>query len=116
MQTSLLSSSSITGDTVVTVTGDNIGHIKDLMLDVESGKVAYAVLSFGGFLGMGDKLFAIPFQTLQLDSDNKRFILDVPKDKLEKAEGFDRNNWPDFSDTSFRSRTYSYYNAKPYWG
>lgn len=59
------------------------------MLDVPSGRVAYAVLSFGGFLGMGEKLFAEPWSALTLDTVNKRFVLDVTKDRLTDAPGFD---------------------------
>ena len=115
MQTTLLSSSSINGDNVVNASGEDVGHIKDLMLDTDQGRVAYAVLSFGGVLGLGDKLFAVPFDSLQVDRANKRFILDVPKEKLKSAEGFDKSNWPDFADPAFRDRTYSHYGATPYW-
>jgi len=85
------------------------------MIDIASGRVAYAVLSFGGFLGMGDKLFAIPWSSLAIDTVEKRFILNVDKSLLERAPGFDKNNWPDMADRTWGAGVYSYYGTKPYW-
>ncbi|GAA5784645.1 PRC-barrel domain-containing protein [Chitiniphilus shinanonensis] len=72
--------------------GDDLGEIKGIMLDVQRGRIAYAVLSFGGFLGVGNKLFAIPWQTLVLDTDRKRFVLDVSEERLKAASGFDKDH------------------------
>ena len=110
-----LSATTLIGDKVVNRQGEDLGKIEDFMLDPEQGRVGYAVLSFGGFLGMGDKLFAVPMQALKLSREDKRFILDVDKERLKNAPGFDRNNWPDVSDRSFGTSVYSYYNTKPYW-
>lgn len=85
------------------------------MIDIPAGKVAYAVLSFGGFLGMGNKLFAVPWSRLRLDEDKQHFILDVDRKKLKNAPGFDKDNWPDMADTSWGTRIFSYYGAVPYW-
>ncbi|MGE0600043.1 MAG: PRC-barrel domain-containing protein [Dehalococcoidia bacterium] len=115
MHASVLSASTLAGDSVVNSAGEDLGKLEDIMLDLEHGKVAYAVLSFGGFMGMGDKLFALPWDSLRVDEANKRLILELPKEKLEKAEGFDKSNWPDMADTSFRDRTYSEFGARPYW-
>ncbi len=111
----VLSSSSISGDAVVNRMGDSLGKIEDLMIDLSEGHVAYAVLSFGGFLGVGNKLFAIPFESLELDAQNKRFILDVPRDRLEAAPGFDKDNWPDFADRRWGGTVYEHYGRTPYW-
>jgi len=105
----LLSASSITGDTVVNATGDDLGSIKDLMVDTENGKIAYAVLSFGGLLGFGDKLFAIPFEKFAVDFAQKRMVLNVDQERLENGPGFDKNDWPDFADPAFRSSVDIYY-------
>ncbi len=105
----LLSSSSLEGNTVVNGQGESLGEIKDFMVDLDTGHIAYAVLSFGGFLGMGDKLFAVPFEALRTDTVNERFVLDVPKEKLENAPGFDKNNWPQHGDDSFLNEVYNYY-------
>jgi hypothetical protein len=83
------------------------------MLDMRSGQVAYAVLSLGGFLGIGEKLFAVPWSALTLDTENKRFVLSVDKDRLEKAPGFDRNKWPNMADPSWEQGIQAYYGTKP---
>jgi len=85
------------------------------MLDLEKGRVAYAVLSFGGFLGMGEKLFAIPFEALKLDSSREHFMLDVDKDKLKNAPGFDKTNPPKAADRTWGAEVYKFYGYKPYW-
>jgi sporulation protein YlmC with PRC-barrel domain len=108
-----LSADSIKKDKVINEAGDNIGKIEELMIDLDNRRVAYAVLSFGGFLGMGDKLFAIPWQALSLRLHEHAFTLNVPKDVLQNAEGFDKDNWPVTRDEL--SRTYTYYGYQPYW-
>jgi sporulation protein YlmC with PRC-barrel domain len=111
----VMSASTLTGDKVVNAAGEDLGKIQDIMIDTPTGRIGYAVLSFGGFLGMGDKLFAIPWDRLSLDEANKRFVLNIDKAKLEKAPGFDKDNWPDMADPSWGSRIYSYYGSHPYW-
>src|SRR5919106_2496855 len=103
------------GDNVVNLEGETLGEIKNIMIDVLRGRVAYAVLSFGGFLGMGDKLFAIPWSALTLDADNHNFILDVPKQYLKDAPGFDKDHWPTMGDVRWATELHSYYAARPYW-
>ncbi len=105
----VMSASTLIGDDVVDSKGESLGSIEEIMLHVPSGRIAYAVLSFGGFLGMGDKLFAIPWEALTLDEENKQFVLHIDKDKLENAPGFDKDNWPDMADPQFGSRIYGYY-------
>jgi sporulation protein YlmC with PRC-barrel domain len=75
--------------------GEDLGEIEDLIVDTGSSQVKYAVLSFGGFLDIGDKLFAIPLDAIQFNQEEKAFILDVDQEKLEQAPGFERENWPD---------------------
>ncbi len=79
------------------------------MLDMQSGQVSYAVLSFGGFLGILDKLFAVPWSALKLDTVNKCFTLNVEKERLESAPGFDKDNWPNMADSSWQDTIHSYY-------
>jgi len=90
---SVLAADTLTGDRVVNRKKEDLGTIEHLMIDVENGRVAYAVLSFGGFLGMGDKLFAIPWSALTVDTAEKQLILDVDKKLLERAPGFDKAHW-----------------------
>jgi sporulation protein YlmC with PRC-barrel domain len=111
----VLSADTLTGDTVVNRKNEDLGKIEHLMIDLDSGRVAYAVLSFGGFLGMGDKLFAIPWKALTVDTSEKRFVLDLDKERLEQAPGFDKANWPDMADRSWGEGVYKYYDAEPYW-
>jgi sporulation protein YlmC with PRC-barrel domain len=110
-----LSASTVIGDSVRNGAGEDLGTIKEIMLDIDSGRIAYAVLSFGGFLGLGDKLFAVPWNALRLDSVNHAFVLDVAKRTLENAEGFDKDNWPDMAEPSWGRRIHRYYGTQPYW-
>lgn len=105
----VLSASTLEGDPVVNEAGEDMGTIEEIMLDLDNGRVAYAVLSFGGFLGLGDKLFAIPWDALAVDTENERFVLDLDKEQLESAPGFDKDDWPDMSDPMFHQNVYSHY-------
>ena len=90
-----LTATSLAGDKVVNGQEEHLGEIKDIMLDLETGKIDYFVIEFGGFLGMGVKYFAIPLRLLKLDAPNKRFIFEQSRELLEKAPGFDMEHWPD---------------------
>jgi sporulation protein YlmC with PRC-barrel domain len=90
-----LTASSLEGDKVVNDKGEHLGEIKEIMLDLESGKIDYFVIEFGGFLGLGVKYFAIPFRLLKLDAINKRFIFNQTRESLKDAPGFDMDHWPD---------------------
>ncbi len=111
----VMGASTLNGDKVVNKAGEDVGTIDEIMIDTPTGRVAYAVLSFGGFLGMGDKLFAIPWSRLSLDEGRKVFVLDVDRATLEKAPGFDKDNWPDMADRAWGNRIYTYYGSSPYW-
>jgi sporulation protein YlmC with PRC-barrel domain len=111
----LLSASSLMHTEVVNRDDQEIGEIKELMIDLGTGRVAYAVLSFGGFMGLGDKLFAIPWALLQINTDKEHFVLNVSKDLLESADGFDKDDWPDTTDLEWNERTYAHYKQQPYW-
>jgi len=111
----VMAADTLAGDDVVNAMGEDLGEVKDIMLDVESGRIAYAVLSFGGFLGVGDKLFAIPWNALKLDPENKRFVLDVDKERLKSAPGFDKDRWPSMADQRWATDIHSFYGSRPYW-
>lgn len=112
-----LSATTLIGDDVRNLEGESLGEIEDIMIDVEAGRIAYAVLSFGGFLGIGDKLFAVPWSTMTLDIDEKAFILDIDKEMLEDAPGFDKDDWPETisEDDTWLVTVYEYYEREPYW-
>ncbi len=110
-----LSTTSINGTDVVNREGENLGHLEDIMIDLDTGRILYTVLSFGGFLGIGNKLFAVPFGSFTIDQSNEKFILDYDKDFLENAPGFDKNDWPKTNDVDFNREVYAYYSVHPYW-
>ena len=99
------------GTEVMNHQGEKLGAIDDLVVDLESGKVAYAALSVGGVLGIGDKLFAVPFDEFKTTHDtnnNITFLLDVSNEKLAGSPGFDKNHWPDFADHEWRNQIDNY--------
>lgn len=105
----VLSAKSVCSNDVYNASDEKLGSIQDIMLDMSSGHVAYAVLSYGGFMNMGNHLFAVPWNALKLDAEGKRFILNVDIDRLKKAPGFDKDNWPDMADSRWSSDIHSYY-------
>lgn len=109
----LMGADTLIGEDVYNAHDEKLGDIKEFMLNMQSGEVEYAVLSFGGVFTIGEKLFAVPFDALRLDTNNKRFILDVEKDTLENAPGFDKDNWPDMADETWASQIHSFYGS-PY--
>ena len=109
----LMGANTLLGNDVYNKDGEDLGDIKEFMIDMDSGKVAYAVLSFGGVLGLGDKLFAVPWAAMMLDTTNKRFTLNVPKAALKEAPGFDKDRWPSMSDRTWASGVHKFYGT-PY--
>ena len=105
----------IVGKRVVNLSGEDIGDIKEVVIDSAAGRVTYAILSFGGFLGMGDRLFAVPWGRLSYDRGGDVFMMKANKELLKNAPGFDKNNWPDMSDPTRLSEIYKYYDSEPYW-
>ena len=105
----LMGAHTLLGNDVCNRDGENLGDIKEFMIDMASGKVTYAVLSFGGLMGLGDKLFAVPWAALTLDTVNERFTLNVPKSALSGAPGFDKDNWPSMSDPTWASGVHQFY-------
>ncbi|PMR82281.1 photosystem reaction center subunit H [Halomonas urumqiensis] len=108
----LLSASTMTGDEVCNRQDEKLGKIQDIMLDTVEGKIRYVVLASGGFLGLGDRLFAVPWKALTQDRENHRFILDVDVDQLKSAPGFDKDQWPNMADPTWNSTIDSFY-ARP---
>lgn len=111
----VMDAATLIGDKVVNTAGEDLGKLEAIMLDVGEARIAYAVLSFGGFLGMGTKFFAIPWSALTLDSAEKRFVLDINKETLEKAPGFDKDHWPSMADRTWAAELHTYYHITPYW-
>jgi len=105
----VLSASTLIGGEVTNHQGEDLGHIKELMIDVNTGQLAYAVVSYGGVMGFRDKLFAVPWSALRLNPQEKMFLLDVSKKRLEEAPGFDKDHWPDMADNHWSDAIDRYY-------
>lgn len=105
----LMGADTLLGNDVYNNDGEDLGDIKEFMIDMATGTVAYAVLSYGGLLGMGDKLFAVPWSALKLDTANKRFTLNIPKAMLKDAPGFDEDHWPSMADKAWASGVHKFY-------
>ena len=104
----VLTATSIIGDSVENKQGEKIGKIKDIMLNTQDGRIQYLIIEFGGFMGFGEKLFAIPFAALKLNAKNVDFVLNMEKEFLENAPGFDVNHWPETNS--------HYFDVNSYWG
>jgi sporulation protein YlmC with PRC-barrel domain len=111
----LMTAGTLSGDKVVNRKGETLGDIDDIMLDVPRGRIAYAVMASGGFLGMGEKLFAIPWHALTLDTDRHCFVLDVAKEHFRNAPGFDKDHWPSNADDEWHREVHAYYRTPLYW-
>ena len=111
----VMDAATLRGDNVVGGGGEVLGKIEAIMLDVTTGRIAYAVLTVGGVFGMGTKLFAIPWSALTLDAAEKRFVLNASKELLKKAPGFDKEHWPSMADQGWAAAVHTYYHVKPYW-
>ncbi|WP_347986489.1 PRC-barrel domain-containing protein [Methylomonas sp. AM2-LC] len=107
--------SSIIGSKVINSKGENLGDIKEIVIDPRLGRIAYAVISFGGFLSLGEKLFAIPFSALDYSLQNSEYVLNVSKERMESAPGFDTKHWPTMDDEQWNRDIYKYYERSPYW-
>ena len=111
----VMAADTLTGDEVRNGADEKLGEITDIMLDIPTGRVAYAVMSVGGVLGIGNKLFAIPWSAMQLDTENKCFRLNVAKERFDQAPGFDKDHWPSMADQRWAEDVHAFYEARPYW-
>jgi sporulation protein YlmC with PRC-barrel domain len=108
----LMGAHTLLGDHVHNLQNEHLGVIKELMVDMRSGTIAYAVMSTSRFLGLGEKLFAVPWQALTLDPGHKRFTMNVSKERLASAPGFDTDHWPDMADRSWMGEVHAYYGTQ----
>jgi sporulation protein YlmC with PRC-barrel domain len=111
----LMGAATLIGDDVCDQEGEFLGVLKEVMLDMRTGRIAYAVLSSGGLLSLGTKLFAVPWRALRLDTFNRCLVLDVKKESLADAPGFNPDRWPDLEDPTWANLIHSYYGTKPYY-
>lgn len=111
----VMAASSLDDTKVYASDGEHVGEIKEIMIDVQGGRVAYAVLTTGGFLGIGDTLHAIPWSALVMDTDAKCFRLGLTADRVKNAPGFNKDSWPSMADPQWGTEVHRYYERDPYW-
>lgn len=114
---SMVRASTLIGHSLVNSKQESVGSVHDIVMDGKTGKVRYVVVTYGGFLGIGNKLFAVPYEALQVttrpnDSRKHQLVLDVTKEQMEGAVGFDEDNWPDFYDLQFQNDLMKRYRIK----
>lgn len=119
-QLTLFSSSPVKATTIIgsyvfNPKGESLGEIREIVIDPQAGRVAYVVVAFGGFLGMGEKLFAIPSSSFAYNVAEGSYILDIDPERLKKAPGFDADHWPAMSDEKWNTDVYQFYGRSPYW-
>jgi sporulation protein YlmC with PRC-barrel domain len=109
MPSNVIAAKKVQGTPVTNPQGENLGEIEDVVIDKLGGQVRYAVLSFGGFLGMGDKLFALPWEVLEYNEGQGAYVINVDKETLQNAPGFDDDDWPDMTDPAWDERVRGHY-------
>ena len=109
----LMGAETLLGNAVFNPEGENLGVIREFMIDMDTGEIEYAVLSFGGFLGLANKLFAVPWRALKLDTEHHRFTLKIASGVLKDAPGFDKNQWPSMADELWARDVHHFYST-PY--
>jgi sporulation protein YlmC with PRC-barrel domain len=109
MNTHVQKASMLKGMNVKNRNNENIGEIQDLMIDMDTGEISYAVLSFGGFMGIGDKYFAVPVEAMEISPDSNEVTMDISKEQLENAPGFNKDNWPMEASPEFVETVYEHY-------
>ena len=111
----VLSCATLAGDTVFNKANEDLGKLEHVMIDVPTGRIAYAVLACGGVFGIGAKLFAVPWGALTFDGERQCFVIDIERSRLDEAPGFDKDEWPAMADPGWASRVHDYYGIPPYW-
>lgn len=111
----ILAAGALKGSRVGNFAGEDLGKVDDLVVDVATGRLAYVIVSMGGFLGIGDKLFAVPWELFTVRAADHEFLLDVEKQMLRDAPSFERSKWPNMSDDAWAAQVRSHFAQKPYW-
>lgn len=111
----VMAASTFEGDKILSTDGDEVGKVKEIMLDVKGGRLAYVVMSSGGFLGIGDKLLAVPWSALTVDTTRKCFLLALSSERVKNAPGFDKDHWPSMADRTWATSIHQHFGREPYW-
>lgn len=110
-----MSTGTLCGDRVINRRGELLGTVSELLLDVERGCIAYVVMAHGGFMGLGERLFALPWSALELDADRACVILDAERSTFDTAPAFDKEHWPSTPDARWHQEVHRHYRCIPYW-
>jgi len=113
--TALISAGKVQGTNVYNTQGEALGELYDVMIDKRTGKIAYAVMSFGGFLGVGNDYHPLPWNTLKYDTRQGGYVVGLTKEQLESAPHYGRNENPAWGDRAYEQGIHDYYGAPPYW-
>lgn len=111
----LMSTGTLCTDRVINRRGELLGTVRELLLDVERGCIAYVVMAYGGFMGLGERLFALPWSALELDADGACLILDADRSSFDTAPAFDKEHWPSAPDAQWHQDVHRHYRCLPYW-
>ena len=111
----LISADKVEGTPVYNPEGEQLGTVQSLMIDKISGRVSYAVMSFGGFLGIGEEYHPLPWEVLKYDTELEGYVVNLTRESLEDAPRFSAGTEPDWRDRAFGDRVYGYYDVPPYW-
>lgn len=110
-----IASGAIKGERVHNYAGEDLGKVDEIILDLDTGRIVYVIISLGGFLGIGDRLFAVPWELFSIRAGEPQLFLDIDKQMLLDAPGFERTKWPDMADAEWSAAIHAHYAQKPYW-
>jgi hypothetical protein len=113
--TALISAGKVTGTNVYNTAGDQLGEIYDIMIDKKSGKIAYAIMSFGGFLSLGERYHPLPWANLKYDTRQGGYVVGMTIEQLEKAPAYGRDEAPKWGDPAYEKSIHDYYQTSPSW-
>jgi hypothetical protein len=113
--TSLISAGKVQGTPVYNYAGESLGSIYDVMIDKKSGNVAYAIMSFGGFLGLGNAFHPLPWTLLKYDTQKGGYVVNLDRRQLEGAPSYEAGTQPDWGNRDYETRLHDYYGVGPYW-
>ncbi len=105
----LIAASKVNGTTVYNTTGEKLGSVYDVMIDKSSGKAEYAIMSFGGFLGIGDSYHPLPWQPLRYDADQGGYVVNIDRSRLEGAPAYTSSDTATWDDPAYGRRINDYY-------
>jgi sporulation protein YlmC with PRC-barrel domain len=114
--TALIASSKVNGTSVYNTVGESVGSIDDIMIDKKTGKAAYAVVSWGGFLGMGSDYYPVPWSALKYDTRMEGYVTGITKAQLQGAPSFRRDTDPGWGNRDYETKVHDFYGVGPYWG